>query len=111
MFYDTVMKDLKILLGKRIKELRNKRGFSQQELAEMVNIDQRSLSSIECGNTFPSKSLLQLSKALNVEPNELFEFDSVRLGISEMKKYIVSNLDNLEKNDIKKVYYLIKSML
>lgn len=60
------MKDVKILLGKRIKELRKKLNISQQELASMVNVDPRNLSNIECGISFPSKILFELSKALKV---------------------------------------------
>ena len=48
------MKDIKILLGKRIKELRKKLNISQQELAEKINVDARNLSNIECGISFPS---------------------------------------------------------
>ena len=44
-------------IGEKIKELRKNQGLSQQQLAELANIDQRSLSHIECGNTFPSKIL------------------------------------------------------
>ena len=51
------MNRIKELLGRRIKELREKRGYTQQQLAEKIGIDQRNLSKIECGITFPSKSL------------------------------------------------------
>jgi len=105
------MKDLKSLLGRRIKELRNKKGLSQQELAEMVNIDQRSLSSIECGNTFPSKSLIMLAHALNVSISDLFDFERLVLTEKDMKNFIFSNLDKLDKKDIRTIYLLIKSMI
>ena len=44
--------NIKVLLGKRIKELRNKRGFTQEFLAEKIGVGQRNLSKIECGNNF-----------------------------------------------------------
>lgn len=105
------MNELKFLLGKRIKELRHKRGFSQQELAELVDIDQRSLSNIECGNTFPSKSLLLIAQALRVPVQDLFEFELVIKSEDDMKKYISHNLNKLNKRDIKTVYLLVKSMI
>ena len=55
------MKELKTLLGQKIKEIRNQRGYSQQQLADMINIDQRNLSNIECGNTFPTKTLFKIA--------------------------------------------------
>ena len=105
------MKNLKLLLGKRIKELRNKRGFSQQELAEMVDIDQRSLSSIECGNTFPSKSLALLAHALDVSIQDLFDFEHLTKTEKDMKNFIIVNLDKLGKKDIKTVYFLVRAMM
>ena len=31
--------DIKLLVGKRVKELRNKLGVSQEELADIANLD------------------------------------------------------------------------
>jgi len=104
------MNDIKKLLGKRIKELRQIQGLSQQQLAELVNIDQRNLSHIECGDTFPSKSLLELSSALNIKLNELFDFKHLSIDDSGMKNYILQSLDVLQPNDIKTIYRLIKAM-
>ena len=68
--------ELKKLLGKRIKELRTKRGFSQEQLAEMIDVGQRNLSKIECGNNFvTAETLSKLLAALNIEAKELFDFN------------------------------------
>lgn len=104
------MKSIKKLLGLRIKELRNYKNISQQQLAEDVGIDQKNLSKIECGYNFPSKSLLQLAKSLNVSLPELFDFEHLALNEDNMKKYIIENLEYLSANDIKTLYRLIKSM-
>lgn len=67
--------DIKILLGKRIKELRKKQNLTQEQLAEKMNIDQRNLSKIECGNNFvTSETLSKLVSVLNVEEKEIFDF-------------------------------------
>ena len=73
-FYPKVMNRIKELLGRRIKELREKRGYTQQQLAEKIGIDQRNLSKIECGITFPSKSLPELSRCLQISLPQLFDF-------------------------------------
>jgi len=68
--------ELKKLLGKRIKEIRTKRGFSQEQLAEMIDAEQRNLSKIECGNNFvTAETLSKLLTALNIEAKELFDFN------------------------------------
>ena len=46
------MEDIKIIFGKKIKELRIKMKMSQEELAEKIDIAERNLSKIECGKSF-----------------------------------------------------------
>lgn len=105
------MNNIKEILGLRIRELRKQKGITQEQLAEMINIDQRNLSNIECGVTFPSKSLGEIANALNVSLRDLFDFEHVKLTSEEMKNFICNSLDNLSDNDIKIIYRLIKSMV
>lgn len=104
------MQDIKHLLGQKIKDLRIKRGYSQQKLAELINIDQRNLSNIECGNTFPTKTLGNIAEALNISLPELFDFNYLSFDEEQMKEYITQRLDNLSHDNIKLLYRLIKDM-
>ncbi len=53
-------------LGKKIKELRKQMGYTQERLAELVEIDAKNLSKIENGAHSPSfKTLKKLSKVLD----------------------------------------------
>lgn len=102
--------DIKILLGKRIKELRSKRKMTQQQLAELINIDQRNLSNIELGINFSSKSLMKIAEIFNVSVKELFEFEHFEIT-NEMKiKYISSSLANLSERDLNILYKMTKFM-
>ena len=57
--------DTKHLLGKRIKELRKKKGLSQEQLAEKVGFEtSNSISNVENGYNYPS--IQNLEKILNV---------------------------------------------
>ena len=70
------MGNIKNLLGKRIKEIRKKRGLTQERLAERAGIEAPSLSNIENGKIYPNNETLEkLSDALNVRPYELYMFD------------------------------------
>ena len=51
------MKDIKKLLGKRIKELRKEKGITQEEFAEMLNVSGRTVSRWETGTNMPDISL------------------------------------------------------
>lgn len=104
------MHEIKILLGKRIKELREKRGLTQQQLAELAGIDQRNLSKIECGVTFPSKSLAELSKALDISLPRLFEFEHVNLTPDNMRELIRSKLDSIKDEHVQIIYRLLLTM-
>jgi transcriptional regulator with XRE-family HTH domain len=62
-------------LAKKIKELRTRKGFSQDELAETAQINLRTVQRIEGGETEPrGDTLKRLALALNVTPDELIDW-------------------------------------
>mgnify|MGYP002397508639 CR=1 FL=1 len=66
------------MLGKRIKESRKRKGFSQSELANLVDVKQASLSRIESGKVEPMrKTLIAIAAALEDD----FGLDWVREAI------------------------------
>ena len=59
-------------LAKKIKELRIRKGFSQDQLAETAHINLRTVQRIESGETEPrGDTLKRLAMALDVTPDEL----------------------------------------
>ena len=67
--------DVKILVGKRVKELRNKLGISQEELADLVELDRTYITSVECGRRNISiVNIEKLATALKVTLKEFFNF-------------------------------------
>jgi len=62
-------------LAKKIKELRTRKGFSQDELAETAQINLRTVQRIESGETEPrGDTLKRLANALNVTSDELIDW-------------------------------------
>ena len=62
-------------LAKRVKELRNRKGMSQEILAEESGLSLRTIQRIENGETEPTGDTLnRLSNALNVNPDELIDW-------------------------------------
>jgi len=60
------------LFGARLREVRLKRGLSQQELAERVGIPQPHVSAMESGVKFPNLlTVLRLAVALECKVTEL----------------------------------------
>ena len=67
--------DIKLLVGKRVKELRNKLGISQEELADLAGLDRTYVTSVECGRRNISiVNIEKLAKALKVSLSEFFTF-------------------------------------
>jgi transcriptional regulator with XRE-family HTH domain len=62
-----------IALGNRIRQLRNRKGWSQEKLAEHADIQRTYLAEIELGQRNPSlKHLQKLAKAFHVGIAALF---------------------------------------
>ena len=67
--------DIKQAVGKRVKELRNKIGISQEELADSAQLDRTYITSVECGKRNISiVNIEKLANALNVSLAEFFTF-------------------------------------
>ena len=59
--------DIKVLLGKRIREYRQKYRMTQFELAEKLEIDDKHLSRIELGKNMPQASTIsKLAEVFNI---------------------------------------------
>lgn len=60
----------KKLIGKRIKYRREIKGFSQEQLAEELNLSKNHISSIECGKTLLTTThLIEICNVLGGTPN------------------------------------------
>lgn len=69
--------------GKKLKELRKSKGYTQQALAEKAEIDEKHLSRVENGKYFPSYATLnKLLNALGVTLNEV----GIQLEQAEINK-------------------------
>ena len=67
--------DIKISVGKRVKELRNKLGISQEELADLAGLDRTYITSVECGRRNISiVNIEKIAVALNVTLKDFFDF-------------------------------------
>ncbi len=103
--------NIKKLLGRRIKEIRLSKNITQQQLAEMIDIDQRSMSAIECGTNFPTKNLLKIANSLGVELKELFDYEHLEIDDSQKINQISKLLYNLSSHDLNIVYRLVKNLV
>lgn len=105
------MKNTKELLGARIREIRKARGLTQEQLAEMVDIEQKHVSRIELGKNYPTIDRLEkIAAALNIPLISFFDFlhleidDEHAVNIEEMIK-------DLDEDSRKIAYKMIKAII
>ncbi|CDC20963.1 transcriptional regulator XRE family [Clostridium sp. CAG:306] len=103
--------NLKKDFGLRLKELRNKSGITQYQLAEITGIDPKHISHIETGRSFPKADLIEkFAKALGIDYTDLFQTQYLK-SKKEMISFIVSDLKKASDSDVKVVYKFVKTFL
>lgn len=104
-------RNIKKLFGLKVKEYRQKQKLTQWKLSELVDVDQKHISRIEAGGSFPSSELIgRLATALKVEPKDLFEFYHLQ-SEKDLKKDINLMLDKLSKENISLVYKFVRTFV
>lgn len=66
----------KILFGKKLKELREKRGMTQEELSNLLDIEWQHISRLENGKNLPSCNILiSIAKIFDIDIRSLTEYE------------------------------------
>ena len=105
------MGEIKKNFGKNLKYYRELKMLTQEQLAEKIEMNVRSLSFIECGTNFVTeKTLEKICKTLEISPKQLFDFDYPQKQIQDLKSEITDliNSNNAKLND---VYKILKGFL
>ncbi|MBR1908372.1 helix-turn-helix transcriptional regulator [bacterium] len=68
--------DKKKALGQRLRELRKAKNITQEQLAEIIDVEPTSISNIECGRNYPNfANLEKLLEKLDSSFLEIFDFE------------------------------------
>ena len=103
--------DNKQKLGKRIKELRKSKGYTQERLAELINMEQNSISIIESGRNFPTLVTLEkIANVLEVDLSDFFNYDYFN-DMEFVKQYTQNRLKKMNDEEFRQVFKYIKSVL
>ncbi len=107
------MKSEKEKLGRRIKEIRRARGLSQEQLAELIGIEQKHVSRLEVGKSYPTIDRLEkIALALNVSMGSFFDSEN-QTSFGEKSKRLeqmLSELDNDYQLMILKFSQIMKAL-
>lgn len=76
---DRKLKELLINIGKKVRQLREERGLTQEELAFGANIHRTQISRIENGeNNLSMSSVSRLVDYFEIEYPEFFDFKNIK---------------------------------
>ena len=97
-------------LGEKILKLRKKKGLSQEELGDKINVTRQTISNWELGETSPNPNQLKLlSRELGVSIDELLDNDIKDIVVEK-----VSNTEKLSKTILtilKVILYIVISII
>ena len=87
-----------------VKRIRQQRKLSQTALAEMVGVNQATISKIENGDTGVTLGLIQrIAKALDVSPVSLF-------GLPEFQRNVLEAMDRMDDESRQAATLVLQSM-
>lgn len=102
--------DKKELLGKRIKELRKQKGYTQDSLAEKLKIEPRQLSKLETGRHYPSfETTMALLDTFGITFEELISFEHLNKN-QNIKKLMIEEIENTDDTNLKILYKIFRCL-
>jgi len=76
-----------VAVGNRFRDVRKKKGLTQEDVAHKAGIAVSQVGRIERGNLNPSIStMFVIAMAMDIEPKELFDFEEPFVKKKENKK-------------------------
>lgn len=100
-------------VGQIVKELRISYGYTQETLAEKINLQTRAISQIENGNAFISHdTLISLSDTFGVPEKYFFDFNRPHGMQTDIERInsIVEDLKTLNSEKLKLSQNIIKNI-
>jgi transcriptional regulator with XRE-family HTH domain len=101
-----------IELGENIRKIRGLKGFSQQNLADEIKVDQKTISRIEKGDLSPKfETMIAISKVLSVTLSQLLSFNESLIFNNYNQYQQGGNYNAYINTEIEKIEELYKQLL
>ncbi|MBU3658947.1 MAG: helix-turn-helix transcriptional regulator [Flavobacteriales bacterium] len=99
-------------LGENVRKVRELKGFSQQNLADEIKVDQKTISRIEKGDLSPKfETLVAISKALSINLSQLLSFNESLIFNNYIQEQNGGQFVAYNNTEIEKVEELYKQLL
>lgn len=101
----------KVLLGRRIRALRNAKGWTQEKLGAASEISYKFIGEVERGVQNPSfETLVKIAAALKVALPELFRFEQETFDKKSIENRLSQIIKNLSDEDMRQLYMILSSL-
>ncbi|QSX04800.1 helix-turn-helix transcriptional regulator [Sedimentibacter sp. zth1] len=110
-------KNIAILLGEHIRNIRKSKNLSQEHVALCANLSPTFFGQVERGNKKPTIDTLdKIAKALDIKIIDLFDFDAPQINLelknkSKSMDAIHILLNSMDEESIEEVLKVIKAMI
>ena len=99
------------LVGRRIREYREKAGISQEELADTVGMRVTSISNIERGRNFPTfENFIKIANSIKV-PADLLLIDVIDASYTTKVGELSGMMEELTPNERRHVFSVVESLI
>lgn len=101
-------KSFRKLIGERVRYFRSLQNLTQEELAESMSFNTKSISLLENGHNYIALNKVpKLCEALKIEPYQLFIFDKRNTKSDNIKADIKELLNIMDNKKLKLAYNLL----
>mgnify|MGYP002989823292 CR=1 FL=1 len=105
-------KEILVTIGQNLKNARNSKGYTQEQMAEQLNVSSKFISMIERGCSGLSiTNLTNICKILDIEPNSLFNGVLNSWDMLEKNSFFTTSLWNASSYFLLSLSYLFSSVI
>lgn len=107
------MEIIKKELGSRVKIYRKRHKWTQEQFAEIIDIEQASLSNLENGKTYPTfYTICNLISKAGIEPNYLFGFlENQTKHTKDTERELIETLDDIPIELKNHIIFVLKALI
>jgi len=106
-----IIDEKRLLLGRRIRALRNMKGWTQEELGKRADVNYKFIGEIERGRQNPSLNILyKIAIAMQIELPELFRFEHEISDRKEMESRIQSVLKTATNDEVRQILLVLRTL-
>lgn len=110
-YYGDSMNNSKIIIGKKIRKFRQKRGMTQHDLAEKIGVTEKQISKIETGIHYPKfENFVKILDSLNISLKEFSEDLEQDKELSPQQKSLLKLFNKLSDIEIDYVLTVAKQL-